>query len=104
MSDEEFIEEAVRRVEEAGMYPALGQRKVDWSEVKLWSERVAQQGFKWLTEAEQQPYGGGDIIVSINGAICSGQHRILGGLMGDNPVPETSISRMPIHIDTQAWK
>jgi hypothetical protein len=104
MCDPSFIEEAIKRAEAAGLYPADGQRAVDWEEVRIWADRVQQVGFQWLTADEQPPYGGGDIIVAANGAICSGQHRILGGLMGDNPVPETSISRLTVEVPKREWR
>src|SRR5690242_1958200 len=83
-----FAAEAIRRAENAGYFPAEGQREVDWEEVELWARRVQEPGFRWLSVHEQ--YGTGYIVLGANGAIASGQHRILGGLMGGNPVPESS--------------
>jgi hypothetical protein len=37
-------------------------------------------------------------------AIASGQHRILGGLMGGNPVPAYSISTLTCPLPTQPWR
>jgi len=97
-----FAAEAIRRAEAAGFYPAEGQREVDWQEVALWAERVREAGFVWLSEREQ--YGTGYIILGANGAIASGQHRILGGLLGGNPVPETSCSFLSVGLPTQPWR
>ena|SRR5579871_5263984 len=101
--DPDFIDEAIRRAVDRGYYPAQGQRDVDWELVEEWSRRVQEDAFRWLREDEQPKYGGGDIIVSNNGAICSGQHRILGGLMGGKPVPDESISYLPGYIPTRSW-
>jgi len=101
MSDEEFIAEAIRRAEERGYFPADGQREVDWSAVREWARRVQQPGFRWRPVSAQS--GCGFIIVGMNGAIASGQHRILGGLMGDHPVPEEAISRIG-SLPIQPWR
>lgn len=101
MCDEAFITEAIRRAEERGLYPADCQRPVDWRAVREWARRVREPGFRWLPVSEQR--GAGFIIVGSNGAIASGQHRILGGLMGDNPVPEESITRIGA-IPARPWR
>jgi hypothetical protein len=79
-SDEEFIAEAIRRAESEGLYRAVEQRPVDWERVREWARRCQQPGFLWKIDEDE-------IIVSANGAVCDGQHRVLGGLMGGNPPP-----------------
>src|SRR5256885_1982908 len=83
MADEVWVTEAIRRAVQAGYLPYQWQRPVDWREVEWWATEVSRPGFRWLPVAEQ--VGSGYIIVAANGAIVSGQHRILGGLMGGNP-------------------
>lgn len=102
MPDAEFQAEAIRRAEAAGYYPAEGQREVDWETVEEWAERVRRAGFAWLCESEMS--GCGYIILGRNRAIASGQHRILGGLMGDNPVPDESVSYLSCDIPVQPWR
>ena len=102
MPDHHFKEEAIRCAEEAGYFPAAGQREVDWECVAAWSAFVRQSGFVWLRECELS--GCGYIIIASNRAIASGQHRILGGLMGGNPVPEHSISMLSCPLPTRAWR
>jgi len=102
MPDGQFKAEAIRCAEAAGYYPALGQREVDWDCVVAWMERVRQPGFVWLREADLS--GCGYIILGSNKAIASGQHRILGGLMGGNPVPGHSISTLTCPLPTQPWR
>lgn len=102
MLDVLFKAEAIRCAEAAGYLPALGQREVDWDCVAYWSDLVRQPGFVWLREAELS--GSGYIIIGSNKAIASGQHRILGGLMGGNPVPMHSISVLTCPIPTQPWR
>ncbi len=101
MNSPEFGNEAVRRAEEIGYYPAEGQRPIDWNTVKSWADKVQEPDFTWRTEAEQGPDE--NIIVGENNAVAPGQHRILGGLMGNNPVPEVSISRLGAPLPTQPW-
>ena len=96
-----FKEEAIRRAEDAGYYPAEGQRPVDWDTVEAWAAKVQEPGFSWRSEAEME--FDGYIVVGENDAVASGQHRILGGLMGNNPVPEEAISRLSISLPTQPW-
>lgn len=102
MPDAKFKSEAIRRAECAGYYPALGQREVDWECVAEWADLVRRHDFVWLRESEMS--GCGYIILGSNLAIASGQHRILGGLMGDNPVPEESISFLSCSLPTQPWR
>jgi hypothetical protein len=102
MPDAKFQAEAVQRAEAKGYYPAEGQREVDWDEVAAWAERVQQTDFIWLKESEMS--GCGYIILGANRAIASGQHRILGGLMGNHPVPEESISYLSCEIPVQPWR
>lgn len=102
MPEEHFREEAIRRAQASGYFPALGQREVDWDCVEEWRNRVQQPGFVWLPENELD--GCGFIIIGSNLAIASGQHRILGGLMGDNPVPKGSISMLTCPLPTQPWR
>ena len=102
MPDDHFKADAIRCAEAAGYYPALGQRELDWECVVAWAELVRQPGFAWLKECDLS--GCGYIIVGSNLAIASGQHRILGGLMGGNPVPERSISFLNCPLPTQAWR
>src|ERR1700710_2020164 len=102
MLDGDFKVEAIRRAETAGYYPAAGQRSVDWEAVAAWVEFVQQPGFVWLKEAEMS--GCGYIILGANLAIASGQHRILGGLMGNNPVPRESVSFLSCAIPIQPWR
>ena len=96
--DEEFINEAIRCAEAVGIFPAQAQRAVDWEAVRAWANRVRQPGFCW------QAGDGWNVDAIIVGpgpngtrAIHSGQHRVLGGLMGGNPVPICCM----LHID--AW-
>jgi hypothetical protein len=90
---EEFKSMGIAKAQAAGLYPANHQTPADWGKVQQWSQLVQQPGFQWKTFAEQ----GDDekIIVSIadDGAtvIWSGQHRMLGGLIGGNPVPPESM-------------
>ena len=102
MPDEHFKAEAIRCAEAAGYYPALGQREVDWGCVAAWAGFVQQPGFVWLKESELADCG--YIILSSNLAIASGQHRILGGLLGGNPVPIQSISMLTCPLPTQPWR
>ncbi len=101
--DEAFIAEAIRRATVSGYLPALGQRDVVWTEVAEWTARVQRPGFRWLAEHEHPRGGTGYIIIGNNGAIASGQHRILGGLMGDKPVPAEACSVLPVALPTQEW-
>ncbi len=96
-----FREEAVRRAEDAGYYPAEGQRPVNWDIVEAWAAKAQELGFGWKIpdEMDDDEY----IVVGENNAVASGQHRILGGLMGNNPVPEEAITRLPIPLPTQPW-
>lgn len=96
-----FKEEAIQRAEEAGYYPAEGQRPIDWDVVKAWAEKVQELDFVWKAGAD----GGPDefIILGESNAIASGQHRILGGLMGNNPVPEEASTRLKIPLPKQPW-
>lgn len=96
-----FKEEAIRRAEDAGYYPAQGQRSVDWDTVESWAQKVQEPGFSWKLELEM----GADecIIVGENNAVASGQHRILGGLAGNNPVPDEAITRLSVPLPTQSW-
>lgn len=100
--DQDFIDDTIRQAQEAGIYPAEGQRPVDWPTVKEWADRCREPGFKWLPTNEQS--GEGYIIVGKNKAVASGQHRILGGLAGRNPVPNDAIDEMSIDLPTQPWK
>lgn len=96
-----FREEAIGRAEEAGYYPAEGQRPVDWNTVEDWANKVQEPGFSWKSEAEMR--ADEYIVVGENGAIASGQHRILGGLMGNNPVPEEAMTRIWVPLPVQPW-
>lgn len=96
-----FREEAIRRAEEAGYYPAEGQRPINWDTVDEWAIRVQEPGFAWKSKAESGPDE--FIILGANNAIASGQHRILGGLMGSNSVPEEAMTRLTIPLPTQPW-
>lgn len=82
-------------------HPAEGQRPVNWDQVESWANRVKEPDFAWKSESEM----GSDeyIIVGENNAIASGQHRILGGLMGGNSVPEAATSRIGAPLPTQPW-
>jgi hypothetical protein len=102
MPDDHFKAEAIRCAEAAGYLPAQGQRELDWECVAAWAERVRQPGFVWTRECDLS--GCGFIIVGSNLAIASGQHRILGGLMGGNPVPPGSISLLTCSLPTQPWR
>lgn len=97
-----FIAEAIRRAEAAGYLPAEGQRAMDWTEVVWWARRVQEAGFRWLSADEQ--IGTAYIILGANGAIASGQHRILGGLMGGNPPPAASCTVLSVGLPTQPWR
>lgn len=96
-----FKEEAIQRAEDAGYYPAEGQRPINWDTVESWADKVQEPGFVWRTGAEI----GADeyIVVGENNAVAFGQHRILGGLMGNNPVPEEAITRLMIPLPMQLW-
>ena len=96
-----FKEDAIQRAEDAGYYPAEGQRPINWDTVESWADKVQEPDFVWRTEAEQGPDG--NIVVGENNAVASGQHRILGGFMGNNPVPEASVSRLNVPLPTQPW-
>jgi len=96
-----FKEEAIRRAETAGYYPAEGQRPVDWDTVEAWAAKVQELDFSWRVESEME--ADGYIVVGENNAIASGQHRILGGLMGNNPAPEEAITRLTVLLPTQLW-
>ncbi len=102
--DVELVVEAIRLAELAGYYPAGGQRPVDPEVVALWCRRVREEGFRWLSVAEHESYSVDYIVVARNGAVCSGQHRILGGLVGGNPVPAASIERLDIDVEVQPWR
>ena len=102
MPEEHFKAEAIRCAEAAGYYPALGQREVDWDCVAAWAALVRQPGFVWLKECELS--GCGYIILGSNLAIASGQHRILGGLLGGNPVLIHTISMLTCPLPTQPWR
>lgn len=45
----------------------------------------------------------GYIVVGDNNAIASGQHRILGGLLGNNPVPKEAMTRLAVPLPVQPW-
>lgn len=94
-----FKEEAIRRAEEAGYYPAEGQRPINWDMAESWAEKVQEPEFSWKTEMTADGY----IIVGANDAIAAGQHRILGGLMGNNPVPEEVMTRLTTPLLMQPW-
>ncbi len=96
-----FKEEAIRRAEEAGYHPAEGQRPVNWDVVESWAEKVQEPEFFWRPGPEVGTVG--YIIVGENNVIAAGQHRILGGLMGNNPVPEAAITRLAIPLPLQPW-
>jgi hypothetical protein len=102
---ERFIAEAVRRAEAAGLYPAELQRAVDWDAVIEWAERVRRPGFAWR---RSDPWTADAIVVGprkggVGRVVHSGQHRILGGLMGGNPVPDTHVSRIGIEDAGRGW-
>jgi len=92
MPDEGFIQEAIQRAEAEGLHRAAEQRPVDWNVVEEWAKRCQEPDFTWDSSKE--------VIVSSNGAVCDGQHRILGGLMGENPPP---YRRRNFSNDTQPW-
>jgi hypothetical protein len=96
-----FREEAIRRAEEAGYYPAEGQRPINWDTVEDWAKKVQEPGFAWRSWAESGPDE--FIILGENKAIASGLHRILGGLIGDNPVPEEALTHIRVPLPTQPW-
>jgi hypothetical protein len=103
-----FIAEAVRRAEAAGLFPAELQRAVDWDAVMAWAARVQEPGFAWR---RSEPWSQDAIVVGEctrggragQRAVHSGQHRILGGLMGGNPVPETHLSVIGIRDAGRGW-
>lgn len=104
LSLQPFEKEAIRRAAAAGFYPALVQRDVDWFQVLAWSERVQAPGFAWkpATRGEVDP-----ILVGAGRdgrtAIHSGQHRILGGLMGGKPVPKELQETIGVLDPTREW-
>ena len=102
MPEVHFKDKAIQCAIAAGYLPALGQRDVDWDSVAAWSDIVRDPGFVWLPETDLD--GCAYIIVGMNMAIASGQHRILGGLLGGNPVPRQSISMLSCSLPTQQWR
>jgi len=102
---ETFVTEAVRRAEEARLYPARFQRPVDWDLVVRWAAWVAEEGFAWRAA---EPWSADAIVLGPRRTggrvIHSGQHRLLGGLMGGNPVPEGFISRIGIEDAGRGWR
>lgn len=103
--EEEFIIEAIRRAELAGFFPACTQRRVDWEVVRAWAIRVRQQGFYWCRPDDRNL----DAIIigpGVNGrlAIHAGQHRILGGLLGGNPVPRECMTFLNVFDRTRGWQ
>ncbi len=69
--------------------------------VEDWAKKVQEPDFFWKSEAEIS--ADGYIVVGENNAVASGQHRLLGGLMGHNPVPEEAMTRLLIPLPTQPW-
>lgn len=96
-----FREEAIARATRAGYLPAIEQRGVDWTAVRDWMYRVQDPSFRWLNAEEQRDCQ--YIIVARNGAVVAGQHRILGGLMGGNPVPRRSVNLMNMELTCREW-
>lgn len=98
---ETFITEALRRVRAAGLYPAQAQRVVDWDVVLAWAKRVQEPGFRWQSGEDPIITGPGP-----NGkrAVHTGHHRILGGLMGGNPVPKNVIVSLAVFDPTREWQ
>ncbi len=103
--EEEFIVEAIRRAESAGYFPACTQRPVNWEAVRAWAIRVGQHGFYWGSPDDRNLEA---IIVGpgANGrmAIHAGQHRILGGLLGGNPVPMHCMTFLNVFDYTRGWQ
>lgn len=99
-----FQQEAMRRAAARGWFPAQLQREVDWFHVMAWAEQVQDANFVWLDTNQGDVDG---IIVSAgpNGtrAIHSGQHRILGGLMGGKEVPMSHMTVLEMTDPTRAW-
>ena len=87
-----------------GFFPALGQRALEIANVLDWAHRVCQPGFVWADANDVTVQA---ILVGEGPdgttAIFAGQHRILGGLLGGNPVPESSLNRMRVSDRTQPW-
>jgi hypothetical protein len=102
---EAFVAEAVWRAEEARLYPARFQRPVDWDLVARWAAVVAEEGFQWRAA---KPWSADAIVLGPRRTggrvIHSGQHRILGGLMGGNRVPEAIIGRIGIEDPGRGWR
>lgn len=102
---ETFIAEAICRAEQAGFRPAQYQRSVDWDLVARWAAWVRESGFAWKPSEDTSVDG---LIVGPGQdgtrAIHSGQHRILGGLMGDYPVPESSLYVLGVSDPTRGWR
>jgi hypothetical protein len=101
----ELIIEAIRRAESAGFFPACAQRAIDWEMVRAWAIRVRQHGFQWGRPDDQNL----DAIIigpGKNGglAIHAGQHRILGGLLGGNPVPLDCMTFLDVTDYTRGWQ
>lgn len=104
---DDFIDEAISRAEDAGYRPADFQDNVKWDKVAEWTTKVQNPDFQWKSSAELAQIPGADIIVAPDGggwnSILNGQHRILGGLMGGNPVPQTSIDLKPWQYPSKPW-
>lgn len=103
---EKFIREAVRRAEEAGLYPARFQRPVDWDAVAFWATRAVLPGFAWRAA---EPWSADAIVVGPRAGgrgrvVHSGQHRILGGLVAGNPVPESLVGHIGIEDAGRGWR
>ncbi len=89
----------------AGFVPARWQRELDWNTVTVWVERVQETNFTWR---EQDDYNTDAIVIgpAIGGgwAIHAGQHRILGGLLGGNPVPLTAMTVIETADPGKTWR
>jgi|GEM_PF-2092602 len=102
---EQVEREAIRRAEAAGYFPAQFQRPVDWAQVVAWAEYVRHPEFAWRTGG---PYDRDAIVVGPGPdgrlAIHAGQHRLLGGLLGDRPVPREAICFLTVEDRTRGWR
>jgi RHS repeat-associated protein len=101
------IGETIEAAEAAGMRPASYQRPPNWEKVRKIAEKAKQPNFSWdefeAGHPEEQIQVG---PVGTDGwrPIYNGQHRILGGLMAGNPVPENLIDDFDLGGGTIPWQ
>lgn len=98
------IAQAVALAEAEGFFPSRWQRNIDTEAVLAWAMRVQEDGFSWALAGN---YDTDAIIIgpAIGGgyAIHSGQHRILGGFLGGNPVPAEAMTWINADDYAKPW-